>query len=127
MSQNSDTEIPANASNTERVLKYQAMAAVWLERAGIASRQNQHELEAAYKTIAAFCELLSHKQDYKQTPEFLKAANTLRKSIEAGEQHRTMCVEHGLSDAAIDATYEIQGLEKKLLELVLALVTKVQS
>lgn len=121
MNPNSDTEITVNASDSKRELKYQAMAAVWLERASIAEKQGQKDLQAAANTFASYCEFLSNISEKRETPAFIKTANTLRKKIEASERHRTMCVEHGLSDAAIDATYEIQSMEKELLNILLSL------
>jgi hypothetical protein len=91
----------------------------WSERAEIARKQGQDELVTAALELKAMCEALSGSADTAdKRPELLVKANRLRNEIEAGEQHRTMCVEHGLSDAAIDATYEIQALEKKLISLM---------
>ena len=90
----------------------------WAERASIARRQRQDDVAAASEAIKAIYERLMEAPS--EAPAFLEKANLLRKQIEATEQHRTMCVEHGLSDAAIDATYEIQELEKKLVELLVA-------
>lgn len=89
----------------------------WNERAEIARRQKQDDVVAAsLKLASAYQRILP--ADMNAEADFMKEANLLRKQIESSEQHRTMCVEHGLSDAAIDATYEIQALEKKLVALV---------
>lgn len=94
------------------------MVTIWSERIEIARRQNQDDMVAVAQYIVAAYE----KQPSESGPEpaFLGPANVLRKRIESSEQHRTMCVEHGLSDAAIDATYEIQQMERELIELVRA-------
>lgn len=97
----------------------------WNERAEIARRQKQDDVvSAALKLATSYQEMLptdedgSGNIDLDAEADFMKEANLLRKQIESSEQHRTMCVEHGLSDAAIDATYEIQALERKLVALV---------
>lgn len=90
----------------------------WSERAQIARKQGQEDLEAAALELMSLCESLSKSAGELNKPDILIKANLLRKQIEAGEKHRTMCVEHGLSDAAIDATYEIQALEKELVTLI---------
>jgi len=88
----------------------------WSERADIAQKQGQQDMVTASMSIISLYESLSLTPEMNE-PEVLIKLNLLRKQIEASEQHRTMCVEHGLSDAAIDATYEIQDLEKQLVEL----------
>jgi phage shock protein A len=88
----------------------------WSERAEIALRQGQTDLVMAVNTIISIYDSLAATPELTE-PEILIKVNLLRKQIEASEQHRTMCVEHGLSDAAIDATYEIQDLEKQLIKL----------
>lgn len=113
-------QAPTAASAAALDLKLTAMAAIWTERAGINERQGQSDLASAALTIAWFCKFLS-ECSVEKLPEFIKEANTLRKKIEASERHRTMCVEHGLSDAAIDATYEIQSMEKRLLSILTSL------
>ncbi len=88
----------------------------WSERARIADKQQQVEvMQAAMELVSAYEALI---ESNGEEPELLVKANLLRKRIEACEQHRTMAAEHGLSDEAIDATYEIQEMEKKLIELV---------
>jgi hypothetical protein len=90
----------------------------WTERGEIARKQSQDELlGAVIKIIAIYEELLVSDEDPGQSTLLIRV-NGLRKRIEAAEQHRTMCAEHGLSDAAIDATYEIQSLEKELVDLI---------
>lgn len=116
----SDSGSRPAAAPKEREPKLMAQAALWVERASIADRQGQEDLQFACKALSSLCELYAGSPAEK-TPEFVKDANKIRKKIEASERHRTMCVEHGLSDAAIDATYEIQGLEKELLALLLNL------
>lgn len=100
------------------------MVTIWSERVEIARRQNQNDMMAvAEYIVAAYDKLRGSGADASTAaaePAFLGPANVLRKRIESSEQHRTMCVEHGLSDAAIDATYEIQQMEKELVELVRA-------
>jgi hypothetical protein len=93
------------------------LVTIWSERVEIARRQNQEEMVAAAQYVVSTYEKL---QSGMAEPAFLAPVNVLRKRIESSEQHRTMCVEHGLSDAAIDATYEIQQMEKELIELVRA-------
>lgn len=89
----------------------------WIERSEIASRQGQAELARIAMILAeGYHQLLEANLDIGESDQMLKA-NILRKQIEASEQHRTMCVEHGLSDAAIDTTYEIQAMEAELLAL----------
>jgi hypothetical protein len=97
--------------------KYDDLSRRWSERAEIARKQGQDDVIAAAELLALMCEKLNATPEAEE-PEVLRKANLLRKKIEASERHRTMCVEHGLSDAAIDATYEIQALEKELVEVV---------
>lgn len=103
------------------------MVTIWSERVEIARRQNQDEMVAVAQYIVSTYEKLQSAGEVgggtpggMAEPAFLAPVNVLRKRIESSEQHRTMCVEHGLSDAAIDATYEIQQMEKELIELVRA-------
>ena len=117
------------------------MVTIWSERVEIARRQNQDDMVAAAQYVVSTYEKLQSASSGAGgassgtggassgtggalgsigEPAFLAPANVLRKRIESSEQHRTMCVEHGLSDAAIDATYEIQQMEKELIELVRA-------
>lgn len=67
------------------------------------------ELAQQYKGL-----LIAHENE----PDILQKAHRIRRKLEASEQYRTMCVEHGLNDSAIDVTYEIQELESKLIALV---------
>lgn len=90
----------------------------WLERAEIARAHDNVEVASAAEKIAGICQGLLECQRESERPEILRQANRIRKQIESSEQHRTMCVEHGLSDAAIDATYEIQELEKQLVAVI---------
>jgi hypothetical protein len=93
--------------------------AQWNERAEIARTQGQDDVRAAALKVVSVYERLASDTTESDEPESLKEALVLRKRIESSEQHRTMCVEHGLSDAAIDATYEIQQLERDLVALLL--------
>ncbi len=81
------------------------------ECTNIASEQEQNQ-PLQKKSVSA--------QAKKEEPDYLRRARRLRKTLEASEQHRTMCAEHGLDDSAIDATYEIQEIERELIELVKA-------
>ncbi len=90
----------------------------WTERAESARKHGQEDLMAAALELASMCQTLSKSPTEINQPDVLIRANLLRKQLEASEQHRTMCVEHGLGDAAIDATYEIQRLGKELVTLV---------
>ncbi|MBX9689221.1 MAG: hypothetical protein K2X27_21105 [Candidatus Obscuribacterales bacterium] len=90
----------------------------WSQRAEIAESQGQIDLLEAIQQLISMLNSSSKPTNEISISEFLARATLLRKKIEAGEQHRTMCVEHGLSDAAIDETYEIQALEKALIELI---------
>jgi hypothetical protein len=88
----------------------------WTDRVEIARRQNQ---EAVMKAALLMVDYYDSKlSPTDEDPDVVTKANLLRKRIESSEQHRTMCVEHGLSDAAIDATYEIQDIEKQLVALL---------
>jgi len=88
----------------------------WSDRVEIARRQGQEEV---VKASLLMLDYYDSKLDASyEDPEVVAKANLLRKRIESSEQHRTMCVEHGLSDAAIDATYEIQDMEKQLVALL---------
>jgi hypothetical protein len=89
----------------------------WSQRVEIARKHGQQDVAAASTKI---CTLYKQALDNNQQPthnQLLSKADAIRKRIEAAEQHRTMCAEHGLNDAAIDATYEIQALERRLVEL----------
>ncbi len=77
-----------------------------------------HKIVALYETLSRGDSLTAESDAAINEPEILRKANLFRKQIEASEQHRTMCVEHGLGDAAIDATYEIQAMEKQLVDLI---------
>lgn len=88
----------------------------WTERAEIARKQGQSQLVEVAMRIASMYQELESSNGAE--PDYLRKANILRKRIEATEQHRTMSVEHGLSDEAIDATHEIQELERQLIELI---------
>lgn len=89
--------------------------AVWRERAGIARQYDNEKFALACDFFANLCESLL-KSERSQT-DFLLKARHLRKKLEASEQHRTMCVEHGLNDSAIDTTYEIQEIETSLMAM----------
>jgi hypothetical protein len=93
---------------------------IWTQRAEESRKHGHSEVAAAATTVAAIYEqLLSNAEsEWTEQAPLLIQANLIRKKIEASEQHRSMCVEHGLSDAAIDATYEIEALEKQLVSLV---------
>lgn len=101
----------SNTQNNEQI-------AHWKERAEIAQRQGQDDVRAAALKMVSAYEKLAEDSSEAEEPDVLKQANLLRKKIESSEQHRTMCVEHGLSDAAIDATYEIQQMERDLVTLL---------
>lgn len=91
--------------------------AAWIERASIARKYGNEQFAAASDELASRYKTLI-EQDEQSEPDTLTKARQLRKTLEASEQHRTMCVEHGLSDAAIDATYEIQEIESQIVHLV---------
>ena len=97
--------------------KVERELANWQERARIAREYNNDALAAACDYLVQEYQLLL-KSEEEHENEFLLKALRLRKMMEASEQHRTMCVEHGLSDSAIDATYEIQEIERKIIALV---------
>jgi len=104
-------------NDTDREARFKALIEHWRNRIQIAEKQKQHDVvEAAARIVDAYEKLLESQSTGE--PAFLAQANNLRKKITASEQHRTMCVEHGLSDTAIDATLEIQELEKQLVALV---------
>jgi hypothetical protein len=105
-----------NEDDRARTIKHQIFR--WLERGEIARKQKQNELLAATTKIVAIYEGLLDSAEDPGESTLLRKANGLRKRIESAEQHRTMCAEHGLSDAAIDATYEIQSMEKELVDLI---------
>jgi hypothetical protein len=88
----------------------------WTERAEIARKQGQDDVVEICDDLVAIYQSLAGGTAV--APEMLAKANLLRKRIESTEQHRTMSVEHGLGNEAIDATYEIKELENELLELV---------
>jgi hypothetical protein len=100
----------------ERQAGLQRKLAAWTERAAVARTQNQPEVETVAHAVAAAYKQMMESNGAE--PEALVKANTLRKRIESAEQHRTMAAEHGLNDEAIDVTYEIQQLEKELVELI---------
>jgi hypothetical protein len=114
------TDDKLNISNdgTERQRLIARRWSAWLERAEIARKQGQEDVIRASLELASAYEQLS-PPDYIES-ELLVKANLLRKQIESSEQHRTMSVEHGLGNEAIDVTLEIQELEKQLVALVLA-------
>lgn len=102
---------------TEREKNIKDQISAWTQRQAIANKLGQDDVAAAAQAVvSAYTNLLDSAKDGE--PEMLLKANVLRKRIEASEQHRTMCVEHGLSNAAIDATYEIQELERQLVALI---------
>jgi hypothetical protein len=104
-----------NDVNRQRQRKH---LAAWQERVEIASRDGQNAVADAAAVLAAkYCQLVD-SDGSEAEPAILSAANLLRRKIEASEQHRTMAVEHGLGDEAIDVTLEIQGLERELVDLV---------
>lgn len=105
-------------NSEDRQKQLQSLVAVWEERAQIATRQGTENVAKAALHIASAYKALVDADTESEEPAFLADADLLRKRIESSEQHRTMCVEHGLSDAAIDATYEIQKLERDLVALV---------
>lgn len=88
----------------------------WNDRVEIARRQSQDEVVKAALLMVDYYD--TKLDPTYEDPEVVAKANLLRKRIESSEQHRTMCVEHGLSNAAIDATYEIQDMEKQLVVLL---------
>lgn len=92
--------------------------AAWRERALIANRDGHEAVaEVAAFLAAKYSEFL--ESEVPQTePSMFTSANLLRRKIEASEQHRTMSVEHGLGDEAIDVTLEIQEMERELIALV---------
>jgi hypothetical protein len=109
------TEETTDTSERKRRIRYQIR--LWTERAEIARKQQQADVaEVAERLIMAYEDLMD--QDEQPEPEVMARANNLRNRIEATEQHRTMAAEHGLGNEAIDSTYEIQALEKELVELI---------
>lgn len=109
------TEDPNTATDARNQLIAKRISA-WSERAEIANKQTQVDVMQAALALASVYEALI--QSNVDEPELLIKANLLRKRIEASEQHRTMAAEHGLSNEAIDATLEIQEMERNLVELV---------
>lgn len=105
-------------NETDQETRFKTLIAHWSNRVQIAEKQKQLDVVEAVFQIIRVYETLLECQSQDEEPAFLEQANTLRKKITASEQHRTMCVEHGLSDTAIDATLEIQDLEKQLVALV---------
>lgn len=102
-------------NKSDRAGRIERLIAAWLERAEIARREGRREVaEAAEKVATGYRELTGEQDE----PAYLSKANLLRKRIESTEQHRTMAAEHGLSNEAIDSTYEIQELERELIDLV---------
>lgn len=113
---NQDQNKATSACSHDRNQLMARRISAWSERAEIADRQRQGDvMQAALKLKVAYEALLESEVD---EPDLLITANLLRKRIEASEQHRTMAAEHGLNDEAIDATFEIQAMEKQLVELV---------
>ncbi|MBY0551469.1 MAG: hypothetical protein K2W95_29580 [Candidatus Obscuribacterales bacterium] len=92
--------------------------AAWRERAAIASRDGHQAFADAAAALSAKYSQLVELDVPEAEPAMFAAANLLRRKIEASEQHRTMSVEHGLNDEAIDVTIEIQEMEKELVTLV---------
>lgn len=108
-----------NDDNINREKQRRHLAA-WRERAEIARREGHLEVADAADTLSAEYKRLVESEIPQPDPAILSAANLLRRKIEASEQHRTMSVEHGLGNEAIDVTLEIQEMERELVELVRA-------
>lgn len=103
--------------------RFEQEIAAWVEREFIARKYGSAELaDCATVLVRKYQELLA--AEAQEEPEPLTRARRLRRTLEASEQHRTMCVEHGLNDSAIDVTYEIQNIEKQLVELVKGLAVE---
>jgi hypothetical protein len=100
----------------DRKQRMRSIAGIWSERAIIAGKHGQTDLAEVSLWLASKYQQLGDSE--LEEPEVLARANLLRKRIESSEQHRTMSVEHGLGDEAIDVTYEIQELERELVVLV---------
>lgn len=100
--------------------KLESELANWQERASISRQYANEALASACDYLVKQYELLLNSESESSESELMLKAQRFRKMIEASEQHRTMCVEHGLDDSAIDATYEIQEIEGKLIALVSA-------
>ena len=97
--------------------RLQKHLAAWSQRAEIARRHGQDAVaDAATVLVSEYGKFIA--AGLESEPAVFAAANTLRRKIEASEQHRTMSVEHGLGDEAIDVTLEIQEMEKELVALV---------
>ena len=89
----------------------------WNDRLRLSNQQNNQGLCNAIEKILALYNAME-SSEIAFDNERLRTANHLRKQIESSEQHRTMCAEHGLNDAAIDTTLEIQELENQLIQLM---------
>ena len=90
----------------------------WAERSDMSRQYGKDPLARACSELAArYKKLLGEAENATESEELVSARN-LRRKIEAAEQHRTMCAEHGLNDAAIDATYEIEELEQEIVALI---------
>lgn len=92
--------------------------AAWRERVEIARRDGNGVVASAAHALAEKYRELVESASPEPEPASVAAANLLRRKIEAAEQHRTMSVEHGLGDEAIDVTLEIQEMERELVALV---------
>lgn len=101
--------------NRERQRKH---LAAWRERADIARRDGHQAVAEAAAALSEKYSQLVESDAPEAEPALFADANLLRRKIEASEQHRTMSVEHGLGDEAIDVTLEIQEMEKELVALV---------
>lgn len=88
----------------------------WTQRAQDCAALGSVEVAQAARVIVAAYEKLLESGESE--PPDLVQANKLRKRIEAAEAHRTMSAEHGLSNEAIDVTYEIRELESELVALI---------
>lgn len=106
-----------NDTDINRERQHRQLSA-WRERAEIASRDGNAALADAAAALATKYNQLVESAVPELEPAVFAAANLLRRKIEASEQHRTMSVEHGLGDEAIDVTLEIQEMEKELVALV---------
>src|SRR5687768_4183433 len=112
-------------SANDRKRRMRNIAGIWSERATTAGKHGQADVEQVAMWLASkYQELVDSDAE---EPEVLVNANLLRKRIESSEQHRTMSVEHGLGDEAIDVTYEIQELEKELVALVRQVMLSIET